>query len=1045
MNLLLNQMVVLKLCRLNGELNTCYFSIENFTQMDDKKVVGLIQINKHKCNKGINLLNKIFSTIIKQPSDKSKQNINANRMSKKLNNCETCMNLLFHAGFQLSQDRQRLIFHQSKFNALKNTYQKLQQCSSSQVQKHNKHKLLQKLINMGFDEVAAINALTTSNGDLLKAIEYLIVIDSRYMDNNTCATNIDIQEMCDGDLSKCEYLITLKQLLDGYTKCSTVANDSVVISCLDMFLHLLLDHVLSDKDFESIHHKLGGFCDFKQCSSFRRHYTRRNVQTNDNTSPYQAIMDKIHCYFIHCYDLGTRLSCKDMKILRSVKVDESDDNYGLFNQQSSRLIEIVASKRHERNKVYKLDVQSPNNRYTRGFVNKNIIIQTSAQQQNNYEIYQYGIRFRYSKINLPSHCSKLSEKFAKHLQPNVSYKYKNLKEEILHNMLCRLNVDQYKHELTTASLYQNSYSGRKYIVSHCRYDAYDTKTIMGTNHILSVLFYCNYDALEYEFSKTYRSTNSAKSVEEIINDHRNFYWFGKLLKEAVLCYGVRDHPKDDYDYAYSAAFYHGINGKFLLPFVRYNAIQLNGPVSTSKSFAVAVNFTLGNDGMVVQFVDTTEPIDRDSNERNYPGHFFPCFWLSDYPAEQECLFIQGSPKFDIANIIHTRGVEYGHILDAFRVIDSILSNNKHIDHKEFVNHSSYRLSIRIIEHILAVKHSNSAFREFKSLDNYSRQMIDHWVGTACEHIDFVELQWNDHETNKWMNVDCLNILRPNVGKIIFRNFDTYQTVSMMNNIYEHLSSIKTNLEKIEIYSCNELEFKTNKYWVQQTIMENHETFMKIGFDVRSDHIYPRVCIQPAIQSVTGILDHILCWSKFNHKYSSESLLKPMQQLINQLIYKQISKQENYVVVDDMVHQFDEYCSKKIQLTINWSLMISRKHLFLYELLCHDCDDHEWINLNILSILFPNVVDILVQNVHWNKSILKRILLLLKGCKLNSFEMVISSNNTALTSAMRKYQVEFKQMQFHLKHYVYTDKDIVAIQRFGTKSIVDESACSEVCY
>ena len=43
------------------------------------------------------------------------------------------------------------------------------------------------------------------------------------------------------------------------------------------------------------------------------------------------------------------------------------------------------------------------------------------------------------------------------------------------------------------------------------------------------MIYCNYDVLQYEFSKTYR---------ESISKHNNFYHLGKYLKMAVRRFGT---------------------------------------------------------------------------------------------------------------------------------------------------------------------------------------------------------------------------------------------------------------------------------------------------------------------------------------------------------------------------------------------------------------------------------------------------------------------------------------------------------------------------
>eukprot|EP01084_Bolivina_argentea_P077489 140546_1 len=127
------------------------------------------------------------------------------------------------------------------------------------------------------------------------------------------------------------------------------------------FVHLLRKHD-DDDSFEFIYEKVGGFCSSRNCSVIMRSYRDRFCNETTTTITYkQQLLDTVHCYYRHTYDIGYRLN----KVERSRinQVDVHSENV-LFNKKLSEIMQIIRSK-HEANTVLRNE-----NRYTAQNINK---------------------------------------------------------------------------------------------------------------------------------------------------------------------------------------------------------------------------------------------------------------------------------------------------------------------------------------------------------------------------------------------------------------------------------------------------------------------------------------------------------------------------------------------------------------------------------------------------------------------------------------------------------------------------------------------------
>eukprot|EP01084_Bolivina_argentea_P299130 515605_1 len=149
----------------------------------------------------------------------------------------------------------------------------------------------------------------------LKSNDTTITLDSSYHSYHqltATVTNCDDIDSCHG----------LSRLSDVMTKCEQNEIDGFefnIISVLNDFMHLISQHAT---DFEEIANKLG-FCDINKCSKFISNYRDRqlfgkvieNKNYDEQNIAQHQILDKIHCYFQHAFDLGLLLKTEDKTLI----------------------------------------------------------------------------------------------------------------------------------------------------------------------------------------------------------------------------------------------------------------------------------------------------------------------------------------------------------------------------------------------------------------------------------------------------------------------------------------------------------------------------------------------------------------------------------------------------------------------------------------------------------------------------------------------------------------------------------------------------------
>eukprot|EP01084_Bolivina_argentea_P284961 488527_1 len=271
----------------------------------------------------------------------------------------------------------------------------------------------------------------------------------------------------------------------------------------------------------------------------------------------------------------------------------------------------------------------------------------------------------------------------------IMKKYDNLKDEIIKNKIFALNVTQYNLTYASAKrLLEYSQVLREYIQKNVdkadkRFYPHVVQKIT-VEHIVSILLYCNYSDLSYNFSKGFRKLNNKESDNEFKQRKREFYHWAKILIETVESFGVqmRDSKIN--------IFYTGISQ----PVVFHSFVEhFYCPTSTSRQFAVAMIFAAEN-GVILE-------LEKMHYARGHYLKFFNCSLLSCYANEDERLFIGGYGPLQVHNIRTIKdGKNYSIFINAMTKFNTILRGQ--IDHRHICNKQDKQIIDNLIKHELSV-------------------------------------------------------------------------------------------------------------------------------------------------------------------------------------------------------------------------------------------------------------------------------------------------------------------------------------------------------
>ncbi len=525
---------------------------------------------------------------------------------------------------------------------------------------------------MGFEDNLAFEAAQKYPLNLQKATHYILNHHSKIKHENEALFE-DIQCLCKSatDCSCVRRIQILLQLYnDNMNKSQSqfinIINKSIndkykIDDILNDYIHII--HTHSD-NLEEICNKFNIHCKLDNCNGLRRN-RRNDINESNKKNNHNEIgiddmvmidiLDQIHSYLLHSFDTGYKLT----KDERGAVMEEHKDNDAEF--AFTKMTKLLTEKRQIFDKLYGKQNNSKfvTKTHEKGDEEINIFIpemntdETETEIENKTElegddaaelegdssniVYSFSYRFNY-----------WMDKMEHYIEPIV--RIYDLKEEILENRICKLSMNDFIAAEKKANIFIKSEYAKKLICSgvgyHNKSDTFYNGARISFNHLMVIILYCDYTLLSYKFSASFRAKEKNENIKIIKERHRNFYWFGRYLRELVEGFGKEISAED-------APYFHGISGNVTFT---STIAKFHHPMSTTKEIAVAQRFATNN-GIIISV-----------KMHQFEVPYFDCNWISKFGNEEESLFIGGIFPLQIANIINCiTGEQYYKYLRAINI------------------------------------------------------------------------------------------------------------------------------------------------------------------------------------------------------------------------------------------------------------------------------------------------------------------------------------------------------------------------------------------
>eukprot|EP01083_Nonionella_stella_P295912 1005487_1 len=665
--------------------------------------------------------------------------------------------------------------------------------------------------------------------------------------------------------------------------------------------HLLANHNHID-EFEAIYNNFklrtnnNTCCNLSNCPIFSRNRRDRSDEKMSNhvydvdinnddeygENVHQQILDPIHCYYFHSFDIGYKITGSERDNIRNYEQKSNDHTIDIAKAQSAF------------HTIIKRKQQSVN-------LNRD---RTKYLLQTTHGSYSYGKRFFYWKhyenndaIYDRAHCDSgtlktqsfgdlaVNNDFNEHNSHppangndtlshwHIPQKHQNLKDELLNNVICRISKAAYCQTLSKAMYHKQTDRVRR-LTSHTdHHDSKDYRILnvcyeleagccMLEDHLVAIMVQCNFDTLQNEFRKTYRRNHGEEDVD-LKRRHSNFYWLARRLRECVECFGMErqylTREKKTID------VWHGLNKAFIFPSM---FAHIKGPCSTTTEYAVAMSFC-DNKGMVLKLQTTKQWISKIGPgmgivlRNQYPNggwvedrsaarvSAFDCSWISKFSNEHEIFTIGGLYRFNIAEIETPTGENYGQYVKGIKQLTHCMSVGGPFNRDKPQTDFEKAIVLKLLSHALFQCDPNHQdAKQFEECPDY----VTNTLMKQCKHIRYICFPQNATRNaavskmfmnaNGWINLDSLLSVFPNVIKILF-NARRYDALFIGNETFwksvaDSLPQ-KPGLNCIEIRlnaQCNsvisKIVFANNKYVLEKKwFMKVREHIMTQNTNVRS--------------------------------------------------------------------------------------------------------------------------------------------------------------------------------------------------------------------
>eukprot|EP01083_Nonionella_stella_P014382 40420_1 len=755
----------------------------------DDPLDAFLELSFEDAINGLSTLLKILNKISKEPTNTKYHNVNTERVLCQFNGNQVFIESLIKAGFAKSPNGKRLLFDIQRLDNIPSIKQEL----SLHIQRFNTVQREQEEL---FKTYESHNIQISSPNDVIC-----------YEDITKCQSS---QRLCKIIRECNEHKHKINQNNDVfYTKYV-----DTTVQILNWFHHVMSVHYQNDEHLKFVYDFCGGKCEASECARLTQHYTDETDGQRRNRLCIEDVLNTIHCFFCHQYDIGSRLTKAERQGIDDVQCQNSDN---LHNARFRRLQSILKEKRQKLHQILGSELCA---RYSNASRFASDLYQIEVhEEKNGKSVHHYSYSFPFKYLEKFKKMTDVSG-YLHYPMPElyVPAKKASLKDEMLHNAICGLSIKQWDRTEKKANLLlQTKYAkkiksstqhynqAKPHSLHHpAHYGIVDGKTITQ-QHLISVIVYCTFDTLQYKFRQTLRG----ESMNQIVKVHTNYHHLGKYLKQSVEVFGTA------YKNGEHTRVFHGVNKHMLFDGM---SAAIYGPLSTTYQSSVAVMFStssINKTGQVLELVPAGN------------CKYFDCEWLSPFP-EGELLFVGG---FQSLYFLDIRTVDDGKVyrrwITLLRFIDTMTegayfmvdpSDIQKVFEQNSINVSKLKfpvLSKNDLEHCLLLIYgemhrNNFDISRYTAYDpeyihqqqpEYIRELFHH----MCSKRQDVAISWM--AMNDTILEEC--DLDSNCGYIGYSNFRSLFGCSGYEGInFNILRALYPNLSKVKI---DELSFLDSKF------------------------------------------------------------------------------------------------------------------------------------------------------------------------------------------------------------------------------------------
>eukprot|EP01083_Nonionella_stella_P047374 126779_1 len=567
---------------------------------------------------------------------------------------------------------------------------------------------------------------------------------------------------------------------------------------LDDYIHIITTH---DDELTHVSQlimmNLYDACDVNTCASISRHYnhgTHTNEDGHEHNHDlvfYVQIMDSIHCYLVHSYDTGLR------KTKQSLKPELSTTSLDMYRRLSRKKFNI--DMHHFTHHIFRDDLytfmlqksgMNPQqisdvwHMFTDEEYDTDAIQNDIEWTQNGSNIAHdcntkcYDTLVRYLSINDGSYISTQSEEIGYKFfywkayegsELYVTQRYDTLKEEILHNDIFTLRIDEFTQSVHKTNKYMATQKVKKaqsFVDEDPLQFGIQFGAKLSSENLLSIILWCDWMELCLSLKSTLRrDTNAFESVQSVANRNREYRNWSKLLRETIEYFG-------DSFCRNQSCVYCGCEARMVMPHLY---LKMNSVTSCSRlKEVIQVN---SDQGIVMELNDCgtwDDVIGLDS---------FAVNWCSKYAHENEMLFCGGNYRIKIQNIyLHNKiQSDLSMFLRSLFNFEFMISGN---ESEDFVTKPYVDLptDYDILSDLMRIKTNRTPQNEYK-YPHYIHHTFEHFTNSLTAMI---------------INLDFIHRYFEKISRLLIYDDD----MGLMNAPREVIWTLFPNVQHLVIYTTD---------------------------------------------------------------------------------------------------------------------------------------------------------------------------------------------------------------------------------------------------